>query len=269
MKKLWLWCVVFSACGGVGQVSLTTWGEDFIEQGIPAAVFDDGASVKYSKFLVVLKDFALATKTGTTGPTQSTPFVVDVTKPGPIELELLERVPAQKWDAVSYGIGPASTAVGAGDVSAADVEAMKVGHHSVWVEGTVSKGAVSKTFAWKLSIDTHFADCTNPDFGEGVTVATGGTEVVQLTIHGDHFWYDDLQSPDAKVRGQALVNADADGDGAITQAELRAVQLTALPLGQYGTAGASKVKTLEDFETALGRTIGHFRGEGECESTAR
>ena len=51
MKKLWLWCVVFSACGGVGQVSLTTWGEDFIEQEIPATLFEDGFSVRYSKFL--------------------------------------------------------------------------------------------------------------------------------------------------------------------------------------------------------------------------
>lgn len=270
MKQLALLAmVVLTACGGTGSLSLTTWGEDFIEAEIPASVFEDGYSVRYSKFVVVIRDFTLATKTGTKGPSQPSPLVVDVTKKGPLELTSFKTVDAIKWDAVSYGIGPAADALAAGDVAAADVTAMTSGGHSLWVEGTVSKGAVSKTFSWKFDIDTHYADCTNPDFGEGVTIPTGGKEVVELTLHGDHLWYDDLQSPEAKVRGQAIVAADADADGVITQAELAAVPLTSLPLGQYGTGGASNVKTLNDFVRALGRTVGHYRGEGECESTAR
>ncbi len=267
--RLFVLAFALVGCGGVGEVSLTTWGEEYIEQGIPTAIFEDGHTVRYDKFLVVIKDFTMARKTGEKGPAQVTPLVVDVTQPGPLELVKFTGVDALKYDQVSFGIGPASNAIAAGGVAAADVERMKSGNRSILVEGTVSKGAVSKRFAWAFSLDTHYADCTNPDFGEGVTLPTGGREEVQLTIHGDHFWYDALQSPDAKVRGAAIVAADADADGEVTQAELAAVQLTTLPIGQYGTGGASNVKTLGDFVNALGRSIGHFRGEGECITTAR
>ncbi len=261
--------VVLSSCGGSGTLSLTTWGEDYIEQQIPSSSFEDGYSVKYSKFIVVIKDFTLATKSGTTGPSQDTPSAIDVTRAGPTVIQTIDPVDAIKWDSVSYGIGPATNAVAIGQTSAADVTVMNAEGKSIWVEGTVSKGAVSKTFSWKFDVNTHYANCTTPDLGEGVTIVTGKTEAVQLTIHGDHLWYDDLQSVNAKVRGQAITGADTDNDGVITQAELAAVALTTLPLGEYGTGGASNVKTLDDFVRALSRTVGHYRGEGECEATAR
>lgn len=258
-----------SACGGVGTVSLTTWGEEYIEQEIPAAEFEDGHTVKFTKFLVVVNEFQLATKTGTSGPKQAKPVLVDVHKAGPVELELFDNVPAEKWDAVSWAIMPSADAVVLGEVSSDDATRMRDGGYSVWVEGTVSKGLVSKTFAWGFKTNTRYSECGSEEFGEGVTVKTGSSDPVQLTIHGDHLWYDDLQSPDAKLRGEAIVAADANLDGNVTQAELDAVSLTTLPVGQYGTGGASSVKTLGDFVGALVRTIGHFRGEGECVTTPR
>lgn len=268
-----LWCgaaLALSACGGAGSLSLTTWGEDFIEQGIPASAFEDGASVRYTKFLVTYHDFTLATKTGTVGPRQGAPVVVDVTKAGPTELLRFDDVAARKWDEVRYAIAPATAeTVGAGGVSSADVEAMKASGTALWVEGTLRQGEVSKTFSWRFDLATRYEHCTSAEFGEGATVPTGGTEIVQLTVHGDHLWYDDLQSPEAAMRGKAVLDADADGDGAVTQAELAAVPLTTLPLGRYGTGGASGVKTLNDFVRALGRSVGHYRGEGECDTVAR
>ncbi len=270
MKKLMLVMLsVLSSCGGMGKMSLTTWGEDYIEQEIPAAEFEDGYTVKYTKFLVVVNEFQLATKTGTKGPKQAKPVLVDVHLAGPVELELFSEVPAEKWDSVSWAIMPSADAVVLGAIAATDVERMKTEGYSVWVEGTVSKGLVSKSFAWGFKLNTQYTECKSDDHGEGVTVTTGATAVVELTMHGDHFWYDDLQSPDAKLRAEAIVAADANLDGIVTQAELNAVSLTTLPVGQYGTGGASQVKTLGDFVTALGRTVGHFRGEGECLATTR
>ncbi len=57
--------------------------------------------------------------------------------------------------------------------------------------------------------------------------------------------YDGLQAACAKVRGAAIIAADANDDG-VTRAELAAVQLTSLPLSQYDTTGAASVKTLAD-----------------------
>lgn len=277
MRKLWLLSAALSAgCGGgTGSVVFTTWGEEYIEDRIPAAAgaevgFVDGWELSYSRFLVVLGEVTLAKKTGEAGPKQTVAKVVDQHKKGPVELLTFASVPAQKWDKVSYAIAPAPSSVeAAGAIEAADVERMKAGGYSVFIEATASKAAASKHLAWGFTTDTLYDECTNHDFGEGVTVPTGGQEVVQLTIHGDHLWYDDLESPDAKLRFDAIAGADANQDGEVTLDELAAVQLTSLPLGQYGTGSAGSVKTLKDFVTALGRTVGHFRGEGECVSKAR
>lgn len=272
----WLLCVfALGGCGGEGSVAFTAWGEDYIERGIPVdspeeTGFVDGWALTYTRFLVVLGEVTLAKQTGEVGPTQDAPRVVDLVRPGPVPLFTFEGVPAGKWDRVSYAVVPATPlAVPAGAIDASDVERLRAGGLSVFVEGRGTSGAVTKRFAWGFTTDTRYEHCINPDFGEGVTVPTGAEEVVQLTQHGDHFWYDDLQSPEASLRFQAIADADADGDGDVTLAELDAVPLTFLPLGQYGTGSARHVKTLKDFVTALGRTVGHFRGEGDCLSRAR
>jgi hypothetical protein len=126
---------------------------------------------------------------------------------------------------------------------------------------------MAKTFKWGFSEPTLLDECEGERDGKltpGVVVTEGGTDAVELTIHGDHFFYDDLQSADAKVRGDAIFNADANMDGAVDLAELDAVALTTLPAGQYGTGGASDVNDLGAFVRFLSRTLGHYRGEGEC-----
>jgi len=267
--------VLASGCGGAGSVQFTTWGEAYIEDKIPVdsmetTGFVDGWELKYARFVVVLSEVTLAKKTGEAGPKQTEAKVVDLVKKGPTDLLSFADVPSGKWDLLSYAILPAtSTAASAGAIDAADVERMRTGGLSMFVEGSATKGATTKHFAWPLALNTEYQECTNDDFGEGVTVPNGAQEVVQLTIHGDHFWYDDLQSPDAKLRFDAIASADANGDGEVTLDELAAVQLTALPLGQYGTGSAANVKTLKDFVFSLSRTVGHYRGEGHCHSHAR
>ncbi len=266
-----------AACGeGTGTVTFTTYGEDYIEKEIPAAVGDeagfvDGWAVRYSKFLVMLGEVTVESH-DEVGATQGQSKVYDVHKPGPVVVETFTDLPAREWDHVSYAIAPWPDAV-AGNADAADVERMKSEGYSVYVEGTATKGAVTKRFQWGFATDTLYAHCESPDLGAGVTVPEGGDETVQLTIHGDHLFFDDLQSPDAKMRFDALAAADQLGiagpDGEVTLEELAAVDLTELPQGQYGTGGVGNVRNLRDFVTALVRTVGHFRGEGECSPQAR
>lgn len=274
-RKVLALVIALSGCGGTGSLTFTTWGEDYIEHGIPtdspeATGFVDGWSLTYTRFLVTLSAVTLARQSGEQGPVQDAPRVADLVKPGPVDLFTFTDVPAEKWDRVSYVIAPApASARAAGRIDASDVERMQTAGLSIFIEGHATDGASTKRFAWAFTTDTLYDECTNPDFGEGVTVPTGGQDVVQLTVHGDHFWYDDLTSPEASLRFQAIADADADADGEVTLAELDAVPLTFLPLGRYGTGSARHVKTLKDFVTALGRTVGHFRGEGDCLSHAR
>lgn len=264
-----------AACGddasgaGEGSVTFTTWGEEYIEQEIPAATFADGYSITYDKFLVLIGNIVIADSSGVEAARHDGFFLVDHTTPGTKELLTFAGLEARAFTLVSYETSPAEAEQiePIGDLAQADVDFMASEGFHVYIEGTLSNGTESRTFRWGFAEPTLLQACEGEVDGkltEGVLVTNGGNDVVELTMHGDHFFYDNLQSPDALVRGEAIFNADADDDGEITLAELAAVSLVDLPPDQYGTGGVDGVNDLGAFVAFLSRTVGHFRGEGEC-----
>jgi hypothetical protein len=268
------------ACGGDdngrGTVTITTWGEDFIEDGLPSDAFPkDHWSVKYSKFLIVYQGVTIADDSNSVVARLEHPLVFDMTKKAtgnPKTLATFE-LEAKSWPNLSYQVGPISDDAKPGDLaSEADVAQLATEQASVHVEGTAtSPGGTTKSFNWSFSPATLFQGCHGQQDGkevEGVLVTNGGTQNVELTVHGDHFFYDDLQSEEASPRFQALADADANNDGDITLAELDQVPLYTIPIdnGTYGTGALGNVNTLGDYERTLARTIGHYRGEGSCNS---
>ncbi len=267
-------CAWLTGCGegpaGEGSVSFTTWGEAYIEDRIPAADFADGWSVHYAKFLVVIGDITIADDTGHVGAAWKGDRLVNHVSPGVKELHTFAGLEARAWAEVSYGIRPAGddTELGGG-ATADDLAMMKANKYAVYVEAEATKDAVKKAYQWGFRVPTRYVDCKGDKDGKetfGVIVTNGGVDEVELTIHGDHLYYDDLQSPSATRRFNALASADEDMDGSLTQAELSAVKLVSIDAkdGSYGTGAAGDVNDLGAFVTALSRTVGHFRGEGEC-----
>jgi len=259
-----------AGCGSeeVGRVSFTTWGEEYIEQGIPAAEFEDGWSVKFKRFLVVLGNVRVADEAGQEAARMPGSRLVNHVAPGVKEVVAFADLEAKPWTQVSYelAVAKADTAIGDG-ATEADRTLMVGGGYNVYAEGDATSGSVTKSFAWGFGVPTLLARCKGDKDGketDGALVTSGGTDTVELTIHGDHFFYDDLQSPAAKLRFDAIASADTDSDGTITIEELSAVKLVDIPEGTYGTGSASDINDLGQFVTALSRTVGHFRGEGEC-----
>ena len=255
--------------GEQGTITFTSWGEEYIEQEIPTDIFEDGYSIHYDKFLVLISNITVADEEGTVAASDENAYLIDHTETGVKELVKFEGLEAKSYTLVHYETSPAERSkikvVGSATEADADMMADK-GYH-VYIEGTLSKGGDSKTFKWGFGIPTLLDECEGEIDGkltEGAVVTSGGDDVIELTIHGDHFFYDDLQSPDAVVRGDAVFNADADDDGEVTQAELAAIPLVDLPADQYGTGGVEGVNDLGAFVGFLSRTIGHYRGEGEC-----
>lgn len=277
-RRLWIGATLVGALGcstsdsttGKGSASFNAWGEEYIEQGIPAEDFEDKWSVKYSKFLIVIRDVKVADAQGAVAGAMAKPRVYDMVKPGVKPVVRFNGIGARAWTHVSYQIGPISADAELGDgATEADKKLLLDAGASVYVEGIVTKEAVTKSFAWTFTNSTLYDRCEGDKDGkvtEGVVVTNGGTDDVQLTIHGDHFFYDDLQADNAKLRFTALAKADANADNKLTLDELAAVRLTAVAKedGAYGTGAAANVNNLRDFVVALSRTLGHFRGEGEC-----
>jgi hypothetical protein len=253
--------------GGQGAVTFTTWGEEYIEQGIPAADFEDGYSVEYSKFLISIGNIRIADDGGEVAAGDPSFYLVDHAEPGVKDLIRFDGLDEKNHTLVSYETSPSPDGkyVKVGKVTDADVQLMASNEYHAYVEGTLTDpNGASKTFKWGFSVPTLLDECEGERDGkltQGVVVTDGGDDPVELTVHGDHLFYDDLQSASAVVRGEAMFMADANMDGAIELAELAA---TPLPAVHYGTGGASDVNDLGAFVTFLSRTLGHFRGEGEC-----
>ena len=264
--------VLGGGCGeGSGSLTVTTYGEDFIEKQIPAATAGeeglvDDYTVVYGKFLVALSQVAIEGSDGEQGSVIAGPLVFDLRPAGPHTVARLTGIGARRWERVSVALAPASKAT-AGNTGSADVKWMNDNGFSVYVEGTAHKGGRQTTFKWGFRTSTRYSDCFHTGDGSGVVVPSGGSVTMELTIHGDHLLYDDLQSSDPSLRFAAVAGADADADGVVTLEELAGVDLTSLPAAQYGTGGAGEIKNLRQFITALTRTLVHFQGEGHCHSS--
>lgn len=256
-----------SSCAS-GSLEVTTWGEDFIEAGIPADSFADSGAVTFTRFLVTFGDVVVAGGDGAAGGTVAGPLVFDLQQPGPHAVATLSDLAARRYEDIEVSVVPTTSKAAAGNVDDDELALMVDGGHSVYVEGDITLDGVAKNFAWGFDTATRFTNCELEDGSLGVIVPDGSAGEWQLTVHGDHLFYDDLASEDAVLRATAMVQADANDDGAVTREELAAVDLTTLPADQYGTGGAANVFTLDAFIADLTRTLVHHTGEGHCTATA-
>lgn len=273
--------LTLTACGddGVGTAKFTTWGEEYIEQMIPSdptgeGGFVDGWTLHYDKFLVVFHGITVGDSGGSIAETMPGSKFVDNTRPGRKDLVSFADLDAKHWDRVSYQIKPAlpDSEVVTGDV--VDRDMMVQNGYSVYVAGSAQKvgadgGTVTKTFHWGFKTATQYTNCQQAaESGqplEGVVITNGGTDVSELTTHGDHLYYDRLMTsadPAVKtsLRFDEKAAADKNADGEVTLDELFA---TPIDVRKYDPSGLD-APSLGAFMTNLARTIGHFRGEGEC-----
>ncbi|MEZ4320229.1 MAG: hypothetical protein R3F61_22310 [Myxococcota bacterium] len=229
--------LLLAGCSGTGTWTVTAWGEEYIEEGIPAEVFADGCSATFTTFDVVVTEAALVDGDGTEAAGIGTPVTLSLVEPGPQALATLEAR-ATHYDEARFRIAPD----GSGS--------------SVRVAGTLTCGADAVDFDWAFATDTVY-HCEPED----LTLPAGGSDATELTVHGDHLFYDGLSNDDAEVRGLAWIDADANADGTLTQAELAAVPVA--PLG-YQVGPYAEVTDLEAFVAHLTQSVGHVDGEGHC-----
>lgn len=260
--------------GGEGTAAFTTWGEEYIEQEIPedpgdGTGFVDGWTVRFSKFLVSIGGIVVSNQAGESGGTHPGSKLFDNTVPGVKSVVEFPGIAARAWDRVSYEIAPVTDETELDASASEDDETLMLdGGYSLFASGTATKDGVEKTFAWGFTTATLYDECSSEQDGreqEGLVVKNNARTTAELTTHGDHFFYDRLQaSPDATVptslRFDALAAADEDGDGEVTLEELDG---TLIDVRLYDPSGLGAA-TYGEFVTALARTVGHFRGEGEC-----
>ena len=246
-----------------GTLRVTVYGEEFIEQGIPAGMFVDGWAVTFDTFLIAVEGITVA-RDGTTAPILEIAgqTVFDLTRASDGQGHLVCELPgvdAGAYGYVDYQVAPAGADAMAGNVSSDQVDVMIQSGWSIYVEGTATKGGDVMVFQWGFATTTSYEGC------ESVAVVEPNTTgVVELTIHADHLFYDSLVLPDPAVAFDLIASAD-DGDGNVTAEELAALDISTRADYQVGSAD---INFLWDFVAAQTHTLGHIDGEGHCGTTA-
>ncbi|MFH2007508.1 MAG: hypothetical protein ABI333_13060 [bacterium] len=239
---------------GQGTVAVTIWGEDFIEQGIPAAELADGWAVTFDTFVV---NVGAITAAGASLPELRT---FDLTLAGPLEVGSVAAAEGAIRP-VSFALEPVDDTAQNVNVDPAIFDAMRAAGTSVYVAGAATRDGSTVQFTWSFDVSVTYHDCLAAD-----SVPDGGTGTTQLTIHGDHLFYDSLVDHGAALRFQAYADADADADGAVTEAELRALSgIPFLALDHYDVPAGSEIDNLWDYLAAQVTTLGHIDGEGHCD----
>ena len=259
-----------TACGDSdGNLTVTTYGEDFIELMIPSASGPDGegfvddTEVTYSTFLVSFADLRIANRGGDVGASFGPVGVWDLQKSGPHVITDL-TLNAETWDDVGITIQPNANAV-AGNVSDAEVADLVSRGASVRAVGTAVHEGTTYSFDWSFTTSTQYRNCVDGNGVAGVVVPDGGQVSMEITVHGDHLFFDDLQAEDSNLRFAAFASADVNEDRVITLEELAGVDLTDLPTDQYGTGGDSSLTNLREYVEAQTNSLIHFNGEGDCQ----
>ena len=223
----------FVACGdedasdaGEGSVTVNVYGEEFIEEGIPADAMQDGWAIHFDSFVISIDEVEVG------GVAIDTPESVDLAS-----------------DSAGNGHLLASATVPAGDHGGPGYAVTRID-----LTGSATKEGITKTFAWTFDSATHYTDCETT-----TKVAKDEVATFEITIHADHLFSDSLVSHDPALRFQALADADTDDDGEITRAELEAADL-----GSYDPGSDGHVENLWAFLSAQSKSLGHADGEAHC-----
>ena len=158
-------CFFLAGCG-TGDWSVSAWGEDYIEAGIPAEEFEDGCSASFERFSVEFSDASL--RTPQEEVVGEIPVGrVELTEPGPHALGTVAVAPGT-YDRVYYSIGSSSEA-------------------SVQTAGTVTCGDTSVAFDWSFNPSVRYRCLADaplevlvPDGGE-VTTSSPSTAITSST----------------------------------------------------------------------------------------
>src|SRR5690554_3266997 len=156
-----------AACGesdaqspeGRGMLEIYVYGEDFVEEGIPADAMSDGWAIDFEGFAVEVTSVSV----GDAEFSEATTIEISQPSEGTGELPGMDHrldelgLDAGDYDAPSYALG------------------------TIRVVGNAEKEGVTKSFDWTFEVPTTYAGCHT-----SFTIEADQTSYLELTIHADH-----------------------------------------------------------------------------------
>jgi hypothetical protein len=279
-----------AGCGddyGVGNLQVLLEPEATVTDGLdPGSELEhvrDGWTVRFTKYVIAVGDIQLGTSHRNIAHRDDTMHVVDMTSlpPAGFFLAQFDEIDARRWDYFGYTTGHVDGGLRDDSVSQEDMDEMAANGWTYLMEGTVTNPegescppggtcapATEVAFRFGIPAYTEAVRCEAEGIF-GVSVAENTTTSVNVSIHGDHLFFDSFPTGPEIVdrRAQWIANADLDQDGMATQEDLKAIALEDLfPSNLYSYEGAPFIElaTAFDWLVAQSHTQPHFQGEGHC-----
>ncbi|MBZ5708653.1 hypothetical protein [Nannocystis pusilla] len=187
----------------------------FVDDGIHPSTVKDGWVVTFSRLQVSIGDVVV--EESSLDEASQRYRIVDLV--GADDGFVLGRAhrTSEHPHALIRGIGfTIASAAGpvAGNVDESDVERMRTGLYSIYVEGTAQRGEETKFFSWGLTAGNSYVGC--------ISQASFADEEPRVTIsvRGDRLFGDE------ELVFDPFAASDANADGEIEEAELRDSQIT-------------------------------------------
>jgi hypothetical protein len=263
MRALPLLALSLSACAEpTGHLVIRGWAEDAVPDGF-AAEDTDGWAVTFDHWYTAFHNINLRDQdSGDELWSSGESLVADwkvITSPA---LLGATDVAAGRHDfGFRIGTPVAGTSNLVGGIPGSVASDMTTNGWSHLVIGSATNGVDTKTFQLGFGLDVSYESCENGyDGSAGVIVNKNDETFADIYVHADHLLWDQLGTEEASLAFQAWADADADADGAITQAELEAVDLATIG---YEAAGID-VTNLWEFVSFSVAIMAHLNGEGEC-----
>ncbi len=237
--------------GCQSQIDLSIYGEAFVEEGIPAAEVSDGWRVEFEEFVVAVTDVRID---GEETLELDGTWVFDLARPSDGSGHHLASVPVGRgeYGALEYRFARPAGEVRGNATDAQVARAIETGA-ALLVEAVATRDDRTVRLSWAFPMDQgHHCDVDLKARRESASA--------EMTIHADHLLVDDL-AVDPEVAVSLIADADNDGDGVVTTAELAAVDITTQT--RYQTDGVD-IDNLHRYIGHLAGTMGHVNGEGDC-----
>lgn len=197
------------------DITVSLADASFVEDGVHPSTVKDGWVITFSELQVSIGDVTI--EDSSLDDISPQYRIVDLVAAGEgFVLGSVQRTSEHAHalvNGIGFTIAPAADPV-AGNVDESDVERMRAGSYSIYVEGTARRGEETKYFSWGLTAGNAYKNCTSQ--------ASFADEEPRVTIsvRGDGLF------GDQELVFDPFAASDANADGEIEEAELRNADVT-------------------------------------------
>ncbi len=256
--------VAWTACtapGGEGRLRLLVSGAPAVET---SSTTSDGWTLQFTHAVAVFSDVVSRGDEPGAEARDGRSVAVDLVPSGP---HVLSDVPAtaSRYPTVDVGLAPAVSTTVSTNVPAELLTAMATARSALYLEGTLTRGATIKSFAWDIPLQSRFVGC-----GLNLNVTAGASSSARLLFHAQRAFAEGLAATSTRLRADPVANADVDLDGTVTWTEVAAVSGAAFDaLDPPLAAATSTVQALDQFVVAALSDALHSAVDQACTSVTR